>query len=130
MGDEWDSSSQTYSRGNRRDGGGGGGYGSGGGGSGYREGRRDDGYRNSNSGGQNWRDDKFEVMYVPSMKVGRVIGRGGSKINELQSESGARIQVTKDIEGEDTLVKLFGDESCITKAKELITELTTEYRQY
>ncbi|CAH1101227.1 unnamed protein product [Psylliodes chrysocephalus] len=132
MGDEWGGNSYREDRrggggGNnyredRRGDGGGGGYGGGGYGGGG--GRRDD--RNSNSGGQNWRDDKFETMYVPSMKVGKIIGRGGSKINELQGESGARIQVTKDVEGDDTIVKLFGSDSCVARAKELINDLVTE----
>lgn len=33
------------------------------------------------------------IIKVPSAVVGRIIGRGGSKINELQEQSGARIKV-------------------------------------
>lgn len=33
------------------------------------------------------------IIKVPSGSVGRIIGRGGSKINELQEQSGARIKV-------------------------------------
>jgi predicted PilT family ATPase len=33
------------------------------------------------------------IVKVPSGIVGRIIGRGGSKINELQDQSGARIKV-------------------------------------
>jgi hypothetical protein len=33
------------------------------------------------------------IVKVPSALVGRIIGRGGSKINELQDQSGARIKV-------------------------------------
>jgi hypothetical protein len=33
------------------------------------------------------------IVKVPSGIVGRIIGRGGSKINELQEQSGARIKV-------------------------------------
>ncbi|KAJ8942311.1 hypothetical protein NQ318_005302 [Aromia moschata] len=70
--------------------------------------------------------DNEELLNVPSKYVGRIIGRGGSKINELQSESGAKIHVTKDTLGEETVVKLFGDPDAINKAKTLINELTTE----
>ncbi|KAG5890212.1 hypothetical protein JTB14_028754 [Gonioctena quinquepunctata] len=70
--------------------------------------------------------DKCEVLNVPSRFVGRIIGRGGSKISELQSESGARIQVTKDTDGDETVVKVFGDDNAIAKAKELINDLTTD----
>lgn len=34
------------------------------------------------------------IIKVPSSCVGRIIGRGGSKINELQDQSGARIKVS------------------------------------
>ncbi|CAH1098992.1 unnamed protein product [Psylliodes chrysocephalus] len=112
MGDEWGGNSY---REDRRSGGGGG--------NSYREDRRDDGDRNS---GQNWRDGKCEIMHVPSTKVGKVIGRGGSKINELQSDSGAKIQVTKETEGDDTVVKMFGSDSCVARAKELINDLVNE----
>ncbi|KAJ8944165.1 hypothetical protein NQ314_009527 [Rhamnusium bicolor] len=79
--------------------------------------------------GDNWNrtsSDVSEVLNVPSRFVGRIIGRGGSKINELQTESGARIQVTKDTDGDDTVVKIFGDQKAVAKAKALISEITTD----
>jgi hypothetical protein len=36
--------------------------------------------------------DRTEIL-IKACDVGRIIGRGGTKIRELQSESGARIQV-------------------------------------
>ena len=41
----------------------------------------------SNSGGL--------TLNVPSREVGKIIGRGGSKIKQLEEDSGARIKVTK-----------------------------------
>lgn len=75
-----------YSRGGgNRYGGYRGGFGGGGGGGG--------GYRNNNYGGNN---DGAENMSfeVESEHVGRIIGKGGAKVRELQDESGARIKVT------------------------------------
>ncbi|KAJ8977634.1 hypothetical protein NQ317_003611 [Molorchus minor] len=77
-------------------------------------------------GSQNVRNEEAEIINVPSKYVGRIIGRGGSKISELQQESGARIQVTRDTDGETTVVKLFGDVNSVAKAKSLIDELTTD----
>ncbi|XP_018565076.1 probable ATP-dependent RNA helicase DDX43 [Anoplophora glabripennis] len=71
-------------------------------------------------------NDQTETINVPSKFIGRIIGRGGSKINELQSDSGAKIQVTKDIIGDDTVVKIFGNQDSIDKAKSLINSLTTD----
>lgn len=35
------------------------------------------------------------VMYIDSSNIGRLIGRGGSKIKALQEDSGAKINVNK-----------------------------------
>jgi len=53
-----------------------------------------DGRRYGNSGGS-WRENGSEpvVMTIESDLVGRIIGRGGSKIKELQDQSGTRIKV-------------------------------------
>ncbi|XP_056636456.1 probable ATP-dependent RNA helicase DDX43 isoform X2 [Diorhabda sublineata] len=75
---------------------------------------------------RNRSDEKCEVLRVASKNIGKIIGRGGSKISELQTVSGARIQVTRETEGDETVVKLFGIDETIEKAKNLIDELTTE----
>lgn len=54
------------------------------------------------------------------------VGRGGSKINDLQFESGCRINVTKEQDGDETLVVLTGDEAARQKAEGLINELTVD----
>ncbi|ERL92627.1 hypothetical protein D910_09940 [Dendroctonus ponderosae] len=54
------------------------------------------------------------------------LGRGGSQITDLQTRSSSRIKVTKDTEGDETFIKIFGDDSAIQKAKELIDELTVD----
>lgn len=86
---------------------------------------------NSNRGPpRSHQDDSATVIKVPSKFVGRIIGRGGSKINDLQFESGAKINVTKDTEGDETMVKLSGDENAVAKAESMIRELTIERDNY
>ena len=40
-------------------------------------------------------EENFLIVKVPSGLVGRIIGHGGYKINELQDQSGAKIKVSK-----------------------------------
>ncbi|XP_058032239.1 probable ATP-dependent RNA helicase DDX43 [Ahaetulla prasina] len=59
--------------------------------------------------------------------VGTVIGRGGTKIKELEESSGCKIQVIKgNYEAE---VKIFGGKDKQTKAKMLIDNLIERYSQ-
>uniref|UniRef100_A0A674AJW4 RNA helicase n=1 Tax=Salmo trutta TaxID=8032 RepID=A0A674AJW4_SALTR len=58
---------------------------------------------------------------VENTSIGRVIGRGGAKIRELEETSGARIKISKgDYEGE---VQIFGSSKVQQKAREMIEEL-------
>lgn len=57
-------------------------------------------------------------------------GKGGSKISDLQFESGAVIKITKEVEGDETKVRIIGGEEEIKKAEELIMELTVERTQF
>ncbi|XP_076260072.1 putative ATP-dependent RNA helicase DDX43 [Rhynchophorus ferrugineus] len=65
-------------------------------------------------------------MWIPTKFVGKVIGRGGSKISDLQYESGANIHVTKDTNEDKTLLKIFGSVESIRKATQLINEIAQE----
>ncbi|XP_041921229.1 probable ATP-dependent RNA helicase DDX43 isoform X2 [Alosa sapidissima] len=61
---------------------------------------------------------------VDNSVVGRVIGRGGSKIREIEESSGARIKINRgDVEGE---VVIFGDIDVQQKAKEIIDDLISD----
>lgn len=63
--------------------------------------------------------------------VGRIIGRGGSKIRELQDKSGARIQIYKDrSNGVTTPIELRGSDSAKMKAKSMIEALCEAMQQY
>ncbi|XP_074503247.1 putative ATP-dependent RNA helicase DDX43 isoform X1 [Sebastes fasciatus] len=61
---------------------------------------------------------------VDNAVVGRVIGRGGAKIRELEESTGARIKINRgDYEGE---VVLFGSAAAQQKAKEMIEDLVAD----
>ncbi|XP_074532711.1 putative ATP-dependent RNA helicase DDX43 [Halichoeres trimaculatus] len=82
--------------------------------------------REGPAGRQTLRDEKLDsdppvTMSVDNSSVGRVIGRGGAKIRELEESSGARIKINKgDYEGE---LLIFGSSAAQQKAKEMIEEL-------
>ncbi|TGZ47066.1 probable ATP-dependent RNA helicase DDX43 isoform X1 [Temnothorax longispinosus] len=109
-------------------------------------------YRRSNrSSGDNWRDDSTQnysndsyrrsndgnsasegatnglVMYIDTNNIGRVIGRGGTKIKALQDESQAKISIDRQNDGNgQTAVTLTGSDDAQQRAKSLIEELLTE----
>jgi len=74
----------------------------------YRRSNRSSGDNwNDNSSTQNYNNDSYKksndnlnrtnglVMYIDSNNIGRLIGKGGSKIKALQEESHAMIKVSK-----------------------------------
>ncbi|KAK2824554.1 hypothetical protein Q5P01_021729 [Channa striata] len=61
---------------------------------------------------------------VENASVGKIIGRGGAKVRELEESTGARIKINKgNYEGE---VVLFGSSLAQQKAKEMIEELVAD----
>ncbi|XP_070158975.1 probable ATP-dependent RNA helicase DDX43 [Polyergus mexicanus] len=64
------------------------------------------------------------VIYIDANNVGRLIGRGGSKIKALQDESNAKINIDKQSnENGQTAVTLIGTDEAQQRAKSLIEEL-------
>ncbi|XP_064605795.1 probable ATP-dependent RNA helicase DDX43 [Liolophura sinensis] len=90
------------------------------------EGSRDrgDGFRDRNGPrrGNFGSGDSTEIS-IPSSDVGRIIGRGGSKIRELEENSQARIKVNSDNSSYEATVVLSGTAEAIKKAQELIEEI-------
>ncbi|XP_038056839.1 probable ATP-dependent RNA helicase DDX43 isoform X2 [Patiria miniata] len=80
---------------------------------------------------QQW-NSSFETVSVGSNDVGKIIGRQGSKIRELQDDSGARIKVPRDQENDDGTVpvELRGTEEAIEKARQMIEELLRPSMSY
>ena len=63
-------------------------------------------------------------MWVESCRLGRVVGKGGSKIREIQEQFTIRVDIKKDeIKDDDTMVILTGSPSNTAQAKEFIDEL-------
>ncbi|KAL5558760.1 hypothetical protein UlMin_034971 [Ulmus minor] len=64
---------------------------------------------------------------VPNGRVGVIIGKGGETIKYLQLQSGAKIQVTRDMDADPNsqtrMVELMGTPDQIAKAEQLITDV-------
>lgn len=88
-----------------------------------RDGDRGQGWGRDRGGDQG--GDDSTTITVDSQYLGRIIGKGGSKIRELESESGARIKVNRD----EATVVLSGSSDSQQRAKEMIEELTTDNRR-
>ncbi|XP_021907769.1 far upstream element-binding protein 1 [Carica papaya] len=67
---------------------------------------------------------------IPNIRVGVIIGKGGETIKYLQLQSGAKIQVTRDVDADpnspNRMVELMGTSEQIAKAEQLINEVLQE----
>lgn len=67
---------------------------------------------------------------IPNMRVGVIIGKGGETIKYLQLQSGAKIQVTRDMDADPNAatrtVDLTGTPDQISKAEQLINDVLQE----
>jgi len=67
---------------------------------------------------------KREFLVVPASSVGKIIGRGGEMIRELQSRSQAKIQVdhrgVSGLDASEKQVTMTGTEQSVVKAKEMV----------
>lgn len=67
---------------------------------------------------------------IPNGRVGVIIGKAGETIKYLQLQSGAKIQVTRDMEADlnspNRPVELTGTPEQIAKAEQLIQEVLSE----
>lgn len=68
-------------------------------------------------------------IFISSRSVGRVIGKGGSTIRDIESRSGARVNICKDSNGPETRIEISGSADCQSKAKSIIQELTSDNRE-
>lgn len=102
------------------------------------QGFRDQGFRDQGSRDQGFRDQGFrnrrnipegnkKTITVPSHKVGRIIGKGGSKIRDLEYESEAKIQIG-DSNGALTNITLLGEDASIAKVEDMINSLLEDYK--
>ncbi|XP_042038818.1 far upstream element-binding protein 2-like [Salvia splendens] len=67
---------------------------------------------------------------IPNGKVGVIIGKGGETIKYLQQQSGAKIQITRDMDADPNstsrAVELMGTPDQIAKAEQLINDVLSE----
>ncbi|CAJ0583608.1 unnamed protein product, partial [Mesorhabditis spiculigera] len=75
-------------------------------------------------GNINMNENVVEVISVPDNTVGLVIGRGGEQISAIQSQSGARVQMSPDSEGTgQRQCTIQGAKMSVERAKQLIYEV-------
>ncbi|XP_014297364.1 probable ATP-dependent RNA helicase DDX43 [Microplitis demolitor] len=86
--------------------------------------------RNSNSsyGGQG--SQESVTIQIQQRHVGKIIGRGGSTIKDLQAQSGAHVNIDKAQDGENTSVKITGSDESREKAQQMINDLINESSSY
>jgi len=82
---------------------------------------------------QNNRKERRMKVHFPvqSTMLGRVIGKGGSKIKELATTSGARLKLLRyedERPEDDTLVEIFGNFQEVQAAQNLIRQIAFEHR--
>lgn len=67
---------------------------------------------------------------IPNGRVGVIIGKGGETIKYLQLQSGAKIQVTRDMDADPNSasrgVELMGTPEQVAKAEQLIKDVLAE----
>ena len=66
---------------------------------------------------------------VPTDQVGRIIGKGGSRISEIKYESGANINVSRESNNGETQVSVTGSEECRQKAQQMIMDIVNRAGQ-
>lgn len=64
---------------------------------------------------------KSEVMTAPKMIIGRIIGRGGETIKQIQKVTGATVQIEQ--QGDPCKLTLAGQPGAVDQAKSYITEI-------
>ncbi|XP_061727461.1 uncharacterized protein LOC133532701 [Cydia pomonella] len=91
--------------------------------------RRDGGDRRNGDRRNFSRQDEGnrKVISVPSSKIGRVIGKGGSKIKDLEFDSEAKVKIG-DTSGDETEITLTGTDEAIAKVEDMIQDLVKDYK--
>ncbi|CAF4743483.1 unnamed protein product [Pieris macdunnoughi] len=69
-----------------------------------------------------------KVISIPSAKVGRVVGRRGFKLRDLENGGNVKIKIG-DSAGDNTDITLFGTDFAIAKVAKMIKDLTIERKQ-
>jgi len=84
---------------------------------------RQNAFSSGRNGARNQMQGDTTEMYVPTKIIGRIIGKGGSKIKEIQLSTGTHIKINDDKTNDETKININGDESARMNAKQIIEEL-------
>ncbi|KAM9624102.1 tudor and KH domain-containing protein isoform 3-T3 [Morphnus guianensis] len=72
-------------------------------------------------------DEELEIqMRVPRAAMKSIIGRKGATIKKLSRETGARIEVEREDEGEETVLLISGSPSQVCRAKATVHQIVME----
>ncbi|XP_052654039.1 tudor and KH domain-containing protein isoform X1 [Harpia harpyja] len=72
-------------------------------------------------------DEELEIqMQVPRAAMKSIIGRKGATIKKLSQETGARIEVEREDEGEETVLLISGSPSQVCRAKATVHQIVME----
>ncbi|KAH0567041.1 probable ATP-dependent RNA helicase DDX43 isoform X2 [Cotesia glomerata] len=87
--------------------------------------------RGSNASyGSQGQDSNSVTIQIQQKFVGKIIGRQGATIKDLQAQSGANISIDKSTDGIGTSVRITGSEEAREKAQELINNITSDDSSY
>jgi len=78
-------------------------------------------------GGEEYDDSCEVIMRVPNDKIGRVIGQGGSVVNQIRADSGCRVDIENTRSGEHALrvIRITGSVAQTQAAQSMIQEKIT-----
>lgn len=80
-------------------------------------------FNNNSNNINNAKGNKTLSIPVPRLQVGRVIGKGGSRINDITDLSGAHIHVSKpSTKNQERIITIKGNDKSISIAQHLITQ--------
>jgi len=79
-------------------------------------------------GGEDYDDSCEVIMRVPNDKIGRVIGQGGSVVNQIRADSGCRVDIENTRSGEHALrvIRITGSVAQTQAAQSMIQEKITQ----
>ncbi|KAF7275435.1 hypothetical protein GWI33_011753, partial [Rhynchophorus ferrugineus] len=76
-----------------------------------------------NSSRKNFSDKFTKLLWIENRFIGKIIGKGGANIKQLERETEARVQVTNQCDGNKTLIKVMGSIEATNKAHKVLEKI-------
>ncbi|XP_076259278.1 putative ATP-dependent RNA helicase DDX43 [Rhynchophorus ferrugineus] len=76
-----------------------------------------------NSSRKNFSDKFTKLLWIENRFIGKIIGKGGANIKQLERETEARVQVTNQCDGNKTLIKVMGSIEATNKAHKILEKI-------